>query len=148
MSRDLALQNTPVGVTTEQEGLSGSPTAFTPPDAMVGGPLKPSLVHLMLDDEREAKDGWLHVRTYTEAVEVMQDPAVTVVRMSLDHDLGICETCDQSGTSDCPHTGYKFALWCAEFDRWSVEKPAVHSMNSVGRRAIQSVIDRYWHPPA
>lgn len=106
----------------------------------------PTDINLCLDDERDSKKEWVLARTYTEAVAIMMNPEYRVVRMSLDHDLGICETCEQSGVSDCPHTGYKFALWCAEFDRWSVEKPVVHSMNPAGRQAISSVIDRYWHP--
>lgn len=109
--------------------------------------MSPRPVSLYLDDERPAPAGWLCARTLAEAVAVMEDPELRVVRMSLDHDLGVCGECERGGVSDCSHTGYRFALWCAEHDRWSDERPSVHSMNPVGRASIAAVIGRYWHPP-
>ena len=102
-------------------------------------------INLYLDDERTEPEGWVRVTTFTDAVRVMEDPGIIVDQMSLDHDLGVCSECTGR---ECFHTGYKFALWCAEHGRWSLQKPTVHSMNPVGRRNILSVVDRYWEPPA
>jgi hypothetical protein len=72
---------------------------------------------------------------------------------SLDHDLGICESCIQSNKQiifvkdiNCAHngTGYDLVKWMAETNNWPNQKPTVHSMNSVGRQNMMSLIERYF----
>ena len=98
------------------------------------------------DDERDAPTGWVTARTLEEAQGILQNSALQVMRMSLDHDLGVCAACVQA-RSPCNHTGYAFVWWCAENGIWSVCKPTVHSMNPVGRAAMIQVITRYWQTP-
>ena len=80
--------------------------------------------------------------------------------MSLDHDLGACETCMgpldpeewlvlSGGLSmpHCPHvgTGYDVVCWLeANPELWPIAKPEVHSSNPVGSKRMLDVINRFY----
>jgi hypothetical protein len=91
-----------------------------------------------LDDERAAPEGWVHVRTPEEAVELLRGGGVEAI--SLDHDLGL-----DVGARE--RTGYDVLLWLeAEVAAGRARPPAamsVHSGNvgTVGRmeQAIESI---------
>lgn len=85
--------------------------------------------------------------------------AGAVDRCSLDHDMGACEACIQSGahigkmnTPDqtfynwCPHheDGTKLVQWMIETGHWPRQKPSVHSANPVGAERMRGLINRYW----
>ena len=55
-----------------------------------------------LDDVREAPEGWIHIRTPEEAIDLLRSGAVEEI--SLDHDLGIF-------TEEGEATGYDVLLW-------------------------------------
>lgn len=123
------------------------------------------MLKIYLDDIRATPETWHRCYKIEEVQELLRTTEVT--NMSLDHDLGasyLCPDCYCLGTDtrecaeDCgcrchdvplgeTPTGYDLVKWCAENDLWSVYKPTVHSANPVGRMNMQSVIDRYWHPP-
>lgn len=123
------------------------------------------MISLWLDDIRPAPEGWHHVLTVDEAIQVMS--LNNVQRASLDHDLGSCDGCyakagidpraknrveqwlEKSAYTEMPNcvhlgTGYDLCLWMAEKGIWPAEKPMVHSANPVGRQRMRGVIDRYF----
>lgn len=130
-------------------------------------------MNLWLDDIRDPAAygclGWHWVRTATEAIAAIQ--ANDIERMSLDHDLGMCDECLSADTTErvqrvreglirlapaasycsCTHngTGYDVVLWMAEHGRWPKQRPLVHSANTVGRDRMRGVIARYFpaEPP-
>lgn len=129
-------------------------------------PKNDGLLKIYLDDIRATPDGWHHCYKIDEVKRLLQTRVVT--NMSLDHDLGasyLCPDCYDLATDwrECSETGcyckchsvpfveapsgYDLVKWMAEEDMWSVYKPTVHSANPAGRVNMQSVIDRYWHPP-
>lgn len=89
---------------------------------------------LWLDDVRPAPDGWHHVMTAPEAIEVLQTGHVFEV--SLDHDLG-----DNPDAGD----GYQVACWIEEHAHDHTLPPihrmAIHSANPVGRARMQMALD-------
>lgn len=117
-------------------------------------------INLWLDDIRPAPIGWHWAKTVEEAKEYLASG--NVVNASLDHDLGICDTCKQaSGLSTpeewleahayqsmphCEHagTGYTLVCWMEETGNWPTKKPTVHSDNPAGRQRMQAAIDREW----
>jgi hypothetical protein len=56
-------------------------------------------VKVWLDDEREAPEGWVHVRTPEEAIELLR--AGEVEELSLDHDLGLDVGRDERTAMTC-----------------------------------------------
>jgi hypothetical protein len=98
-----------------------------------GYPLK-----VWLDDRRPAPDGWVHIYTPEEVIELLR--AGGVEELSLDHDLGL-----DVGPNE--RTGYDVLLWLeAEVAAGRMIPPAVmrvHSGNvaAVGRmeQAVQSI---------
>jgi hypothetical protein len=117
-------------------------------------------MNLWLDDVRPAPDGWVHAKTIQEAMPHLESGQVE--QASLDHDLGMCETCLGGRTYEewlnenwrgenrvvampnCEHygTGYTLVCWMEETGHWPKQKPTVHSANPVGRRRMQQVIDK------
>jgi hypothetical protein len=95
-------------------------------------------VKVWLDDRRPAPEGWVHVRTPEEAIELLRSDVVE--ELSLDHDLGL----DVGGRE---RTGYDVLLWLeAEVAAGAAHPPAVirvHSGNvgAVGRmeQAVESI---------
>ena len=59
-------------------------------------------MRVWLDDRRPAPEGWVHVRTPEEAIELLRGGGV--VELSLDHDLGL-----DVGARE--RTGYDVLLW-------------------------------------
>lgn len=117
-------------------------------------------INLWLDDIRRAPDGWMHVRTVTEAKEVLSDPLIKVVAWSLDHDLGACEDClggknaeewmvsaQFQSMPNCEHygTGYELLCWLeANPQYWPSKVPSVHTANPVGRERMKVVIRKHY----
>lgn len=80
--------------------------------------------------------------------------------MSLDHDLGACETCMgpldpeewlvlSGGLSmpHCPHvgTGFDVVEWLeANPQWWPITKPEVHSSNPIGSKRMLDVINKWY----
>lgn len=122
-------------------------------------------MNIYLDDVRNTPEDWVRCYKIEEVQEYLRQGNVT--NLSLDHDLGasyLCENCYDMGNEneDCVDdcnckchlveflrvpTGYDLCKWMAENDVWPQYKPTVHSANPVGRVNMQSIIDRYWHPP-
>lgn len=92
---------------------------------------------LWLDDERPAPEGWHHITDAHEAVRLLGAGGVTHV--SLDNDLG-------EGKPE----GYQVAKWIevgACLGTLPRLTTAVHSMNPVARKNIESALrnaDRFW----
>ena len=97
-------------------------------------------IRLWLDDLRFAPDGWVHVKTVTEAIAILQEGEV--VEMSFDNDLGV--PIDENGE------GYQVANWIEEqafFGHIPSLRWKIHSANPVARRRIRQAMgnaDRYW----
>jgi hypothetical protein len=95
-------------------------------------------VKVWLDDTRPAPEGWVHVRTPEEAIELLRGGGVEEI--SLDHDLGL-----DVGPNE--RTGYDVLLWLErEVEAGRMSPPAVmraHSGNvgAIGRMesAIASI---------
>ena len=100
--------------------------------ALHAQPAKP-VTWLWLDDVRPAPAGWTHVRSVNAAVRELSSGSV--VRASLDHDLGDYEA--DGGD------GIKVLDWMAEHDVWPAEGVTVHSANPVGRDRMLVTIRRY-----
>jgi hypothetical protein len=93
-------------------------------------------VKVWLDDVRDPPDGWIHVRTPDDAIDLLGSGEVEEI--SLDHDLGLT-------TPEAERTGYDVLLWLeAEVatGTWHFEVPKiqVHSANPVGRRRMEQAI--------
>ena len=88
---------------------------------------------IWLDDIRPAPDGWVWVKNYEEAIELICGPE-NFDEISLDHDLG-----------DGP-TGYN-VVCCIEglvgagFWRKKIPVFHIHSANPVGRKNMQRAIE-------
>lgn len=120
-------------------------------------------MNLWLDDVRDPinfnREGWWWVKTVEEAKKALLTGEIE--NASLDHDLGACDACMDGLTPwgwlvrtngqsmpHCEHVGDGTQLcnWMAETGNWPKTKPSVHSANSVGRKRMQGIIDRYWEP--
>lgn len=110
-----------------------------------------------MDDVRPCPPGFTLARTVLEAMEYLATGEVNLC--SLDHDMGVCTECFLKGlgigdmmtpettyANWCPHAldGTKLVWWMIETGHWSNVRPAVHSMNPVGHRQMQSLIDEYF----
>ena len=114
--------------------------------------------YLFLDDERMPKDvtwvliggvghwgaDWQIVRSLVDAKQwVLANGFPDVI--SFDHDLGMDH---YSGNYEDNTTGLDFAKWLIEYDMDTNTMPddfnfTVHSMNPIGARNIQSLLDNY-----
>ena len=92
-----------------------------------------------LDDERTAPEGWVHVKTAREAIDVLESGKVATI--SLDHDLG----------DDAAGTGYDVICW---IEREAVTNGfippfiEIHSANPAGKMKMMLALDtiaRYRH---
>ena len=91
---------------------------------------------LWLDDIRKPPPGWLWAKDVGAAIAIVEAFARVDQdwdEASLDHDLGNHRQGDAG----------KLLLWMIENDRWPRLRPVVHSMNPVGRRNMEALIDRY-----
>jgi hypothetical protein len=99
---------------------------------------------LWLDDVRNPHEygyiGWHWVKTYDEAIAVLETGCVT--EASLDHDLSF----DASMGLQPPDekTGYHVVCWMEQHNVWPSGGVKVHSMNPVGKRRMLDVIKRYY----
>jgi hypothetical protein len=94
-----------------------------------------------LDDTREAPEGWIHVTTPEEAIELLRSGEVEEI--SLDHDLGLA-------TSEAERTGYDVLVWLEEavaIGAWNHALPVIriHSANPVGQRRMEQAIESIRH---
>ena len=89
-----------------------------------------------LDDWRPAPEGWVHVRTPEEAIEVLRGGDVEAI--SLDHDLGLAEGLRE-------RTGYDVLLWLErEVEAGRARPPAVmevHSGNVAVMKRMEQAIE-------
>jgi hypothetical protein len=119
---------------------------------------------LWLDDCRPAPEGWVRATTTKQAKDLAEKNIIE--EMSLDHDLGtaeMCEECSRRFDSETEYedpgecrcachrelapTGYDFVKWMLETGKWPTTKPVVHSANPVGAGNMRAVINRYWFNP-
>jgi len=97
-------------------------------------------IRVWLDDDlvdRAAPDGWIHVQTAADVIELLRSRVV--LELSLDHDLG---DDDQAGT------GYDVLLFLAEqsehgTDLWPRETLSIHSANFSASPRMAGLVDRY-----
>jgi Cyclic-phosphate processing Receiver domain len=93
-------------------------------------------VKVWLDDRRPAPEGWVHVRTPEEAIELLRGGEVEEI--SLDHDLGL-----DVGARE--RTGYDVLLWLeAEAAAGRARPPAVitvHSGNVAAVRRMEQAVE-------
>lgn len=98
---------------------------------------------LWLDDLREPwRYGFLGAewaKTADEAIVLLRTGEVTFA--SLDHDLSIDDT---MGNPKGEKTGYTVVCWMEENNVWPKDGVDVHSMNPVGKKRMQSVIDHHY----
>lgn len=115
---------------------------------------KVPVMKLWLDDLRPAPADWEWVKTFEEAVGLMNWADITDA--SLDHDLGYGklpedtpgETYNGVFIPDARFdinlkSGYDFVRWMAEFNIWPSESLAVHSANPSGAERMYGTIERY-----
>ena len=93
-------------------------------------------MRVWLDDERPAPDGWVHVRTPEEAIELLRGGGVE--ELSLDHDLGL-------DVGPRERTGYDVLLWLEEEIAAGRARPpavlAVHSGNVGAVKRMEQAIE-------
>jgi len=98
-------------------------------------------MNLWLDDVRDPVEhgyiGYLWVKTYEEAIEVLSTGRVLCA--SLDHDLGICSTL---GMHTGEKTGYDVVCWMEEHNIWPRYGVRVHSVNPAGKTRMEAAIRR------
>jgi len=105
------------------------------------------MIKLWVDDIRTPPDkSWIWARSYQEAIYELSLGNVTLI--SLDHDLGVQK---ESKYINTPHvdtsikTGYDVICWIEEsvyYDRLDLPMMLCHSMNPVGRKRIETVINK------
>jgi hypothetical protein len=93
-------------------------------------------LRVWLDDVRKAPEGWVHVKTPEEAIDLLRSGEVEEI--SLDHDLGLT-------TAERERTGYDVLAWLEEgvaTGTWQhgLPKIHVHSANPVGWRRMGQAI--------
>ncbi len=89
-----------------------------------------------LDDERPAPNGWVHVKTPWEAIELLKTNTVQVI--SLDNDLGLFNY-------EPPNEGRHVADWIEEqavLGNLSRLVPMVHTHNQVAKVAMKAALRR------
>ena len=87
---------------------------------------------------------YIWVKTADEAIALLKTGKVTYA--SLDHDLAFEHYMGQefvNGTSP-NKTGYDVVLWMESNSVWPIDGTVVHSMNPVGRKKMQAVIDKWY----
>jgi hypothetical protein len=90
-----------------------------------------AVIKVFLDDEWVLPDGWIHVRTPLEAIEILKTGSVTEI--SLDHDLG----------DDAGGTGYDVILWieaAVATQDFVPPKMTVHSANPSASQKMEEGI--------
>lgn len=92
---------------------------------------------IWVDDIRETPIDYIGVKSVNEAIKVIQEAErqqIPIELIDLDHDLG--DYAYDGGD------GIKLLDWLVE--RGTLYPIKLHTMNIVGRRNMQRMIDRYW----
>lgn len=95
-------------------------------------------IKIWLDDEREAPDGYIRVKSVNEAISMIkyyEEQGDTIELLDLDHDLG-------AYVSD-GGDAIKLLDYLVENEKFYPIK--LHTMNPVGRENMQRIIDRWWN---
>lgn len=98
------------------------------------------MIKLFVDDLRVAPEGWVCVRTITEAIRLLATQRVELV--SLDHDIVYVDERGQF-TGKVNAENFTAVAW---FIREMKEKPRmvyVHTSNPTGATAIQSILQEH-----
>lgn len=88
---------------------------------------------LYVDDIRPTPNGWVRAYSTNQAIDLLKTGRVR--NLSLDHDAGDYAT--DGGDF------IKVVLFMCEYSIWPTGQISIHSMNPVGIRNMQSLIDRY-----
>lgn len=103
-------------------------------------------LRLWVDDERPAPPGWTWAKDYTSALLYLAGKKLTAI--SLDHDLGEKDLISLKNPHNPeeeavprPATGYDIATYLVE-NSLSPDILNVHSMNPVGAKAMQQLLQR------
>jgi hypothetical protein len=111
------------------------------------------VIRLWHDDIRPAPEGWIWVRTNEAAREILADPEVEVVEISLDHDLGLDHFSEEEIEADpelifargeATETGLDLVRWMCETGNVP-ETIKVHSWNIEGARAMSQWFNDHGH---
>jgi hypothetical protein len=93
-------------------------------------------VKVWLDDRREAPEGWVHVRTPEDAIDLLRGGGVD--ELSLDHDLGL-----DVGARE--RTGYDVLVWLEAEVAAGRARPSavmrVHSGNVGAVRRMEQAVE-------
>ena len=93
-------------------------------------------IRLWVDDQRPAPAGWLHARTYAEAVRSIRDFGPELAEVSLDHDLNPAHS---SGDYTDRRTGYDVLAFLLHEGL----RPVIHfhTMNPEGLRRMMDLLE-------
>ena len=91
-----------------------------------------------LDDIRPAPPGWLHVRSYDEAVALIENEGGQITHISLDHDLA--EEHHEGDFSD-GKTGFDVLHFLLETGYRPIID--VHTMNPAGMQRMLDLLDDF-----
>lgn len=112
--------------------------------------------NLWVDDVRQSPEGWLWARNAYEAIDLLESHNVEFA--SLDHDLGsymqcnecewgeFCNVSPDQCTCKCHlpgPTGLDLLKLMKEMNLWPINKPAVHSMNPIGKQQMINFIEDF-----
>ena len=90
-------------------------------------------IKVYLDDLRVAPEGWIRVKTASEAIVLLQQG--NVVEISLDHDLGD----EENGT------GYDVILWMEEkafLEKFKCPRIHIHTANISAREKMEKGVSK------
>lgn len=93
---------------------------------------------MWLDDVRKAPPDFVWVKSYHEAIMLLETG--TVEFASLDHDLPL--DYELEDINPLAKTGYDVITWMEANDVWPINGVVCHSMNPSGRKRIEQVIEK------
>ena len=93
-------------------------------------------IRLWVDDQRPAPRGWLHARTYVEAVRWIRKFGPELAEVSLDHDLCPAHT---AGNYTDRMTGYDVLAYLLRTGYRPVI--CIHTMNPEGLQRMTDLLD-------
>lgn len=103
-------------------------------------------MRVWIDDIRKMPEKYdVHIRSYSEARELLIAHAKDIKHISFDHDLGVDPNWDKE------KTGYDIACIIEDFARKGLMKPItweIHSANPVGSKNIEVAMkkaEEYWY---
>ena len=91
---------------------------------------------LWVDDQRPAPHGWVHARTYAEAIRCIREFGPQLIEVSLDHDLNPAHT--SGDYTDCT-TGYDVLVYLLRHGL----RPTIHfhTMNPEGLQRMTDLLE-------